>query len=329
MFIAYLLAFTPSFVHVLIRRLMGAKIGKGSKISFGTILLSNQIAIGDRVRIGPFVYINASEIKIEADTKIKPLSSISARIIEFGRYVHIAPFAVVTGDHTPRSKFIVGDHSRIFPFCWIDAGEGVELGNHVGVGGRTLIFTHGVWSDFIDGGPVAYGPVKIEDNVWLPWRVFIMPNVTIGKNSIIGANSTITKSIGENVIAAGSPAKKVKDGAMVAMTVENKVERAQNILEKFAEHLEHVHGDTCSLAPAKLTFRKQRILINETESLTEADILVLVGKKISPQLKEELLKSGVSIIFHDTKNAFVSGNDSFCLEFITFLRRYGVRLYLN
>ncbi|WP_308303877.1 DapH/DapD/GlmU-related protein, partial [Vibrio parahaemolyticus] len=50
----------------------------------------------------------------------------------------------------------------------------------------------------------------IHDNVWLGEGVFVMPGVTIGKNSIIGAGSVVTKSIPENVIAVGNPAKIIK-----------------------------------------------------------------------------------------------------------------------
>ncbi|MBN1364231.1 MAG: hypothetical protein JW976_05430 [Syntrophaceae bacterium] len=50
----------------------------------------------------------------------------------------------------------------------------------------------------------------MEDHVWLPWRVFVMPGVTIGRRSIIGANSTVTTSIPAHTLAVGSPAKIVK-----------------------------------------------------------------------------------------------------------------------
>jgi NDP-sugar pyrophosphorylase family protein len=57
---------------------------------------------------------------------------------------------------------------------------------------------------------VSKGPVIIEDNVWIGEGVCIMPGVTIGKNSIIGANAVVTKSIPQNAIAAGVPAKVIR-----------------------------------------------------------------------------------------------------------------------
>ncbi|OAN14367.1 acyltransferase [Exiguobacterium undae] len=52
--------------------------------------------------------------------------------------------------------------------------------------------------------------VTIEDNVWIGANSIILKGVTIGENSIIGAGSVVTSSIPKNCIAAGSPAKIIK-----------------------------------------------------------------------------------------------------------------------
>lgn len=52
-----------------------------------------------------------------------------------------------------------------------------------------------------------YKPVIIGDNVFLGYRVTIMPGVTIGNNVAIGAGSIVNKDIPDNSIAAGVPAK--------------------------------------------------------------------------------------------------------------------------
>jgi acetyltransferase-like isoleucine patch superfamily enzyme len=54
---------------------------------------------------------------------------------------------------------------------------------------------------------VSKGPVIIGDNAWIGEGVVIMPDVTIGKNAIVGANSVVTTSIPENAVAAGIPAR--------------------------------------------------------------------------------------------------------------------------
>lgn len=53
-------------------------------------------------------------------------------------------------------------------------------------------------------------PIIIEDNVWIGANARINKGVTIGENSIIAANSVVTKDVPKNSIAAGNPARIVK-----------------------------------------------------------------------------------------------------------------------
>lgn len=53
-------------------------------------------------------------------------------------------------------------------------------------------------------------PVEIKDGAWIGGGVIILAGVTIGKNSIIGAGSVVTKDIPDNCIAVGNPCKPVK-----------------------------------------------------------------------------------------------------------------------
>ena len=53
-------------------------------------------------------------------------------------------------------------------------------------------------------------PVKICENVWIGENAIILPGIEIGKNSIIGAGSVVTKNVPENCIVAGNPARIIK-----------------------------------------------------------------------------------------------------------------------
>jgi NDP-sugar pyrophosphorylase family protein len=67
------------------------------------------------------------------------------------------------------------------------------------------------WHDIynrISSGKTA--PVKVEDNVWIGDSVIVCKGVTIGENSIIGAGAVVVDDIPANCIAAGNPAKIVK-----------------------------------------------------------------------------------------------------------------------
>lgn len=54
-------------------------------------------------------------------------------------------------------------------------------------------------------------PIHIEENVWIGASCVIMPGVTIGKNSVIGAGSIVTKDIPSDVVAVGNPCKVMRE----------------------------------------------------------------------------------------------------------------------
>ena len=53
-------------------------------------------------------------------------------------------------------------------------------------------------------------PITVGDNVWIETNVSVLPGVTIGNNTIIGAGSVVNKNIPEGVIAAGNPCKVIR-----------------------------------------------------------------------------------------------------------------------
>ncbi len=53
-------------------------------------------------------------------------------------------------------------------------------------------------------------PVRIEDNVWIGGGAILLPGVVIGRNSVIGAGSVVTRSIPENCVAVGNPCRVIK-----------------------------------------------------------------------------------------------------------------------
>ncbi len=100
-------------------------------------------------------------------------------------------------------------------FFRLTALEKVTIGNNVLIGSSVTIMdcNHGTDPD-IQGGylkqQMITGKVVIEDGVWCGDHVIILPGVTIGQHSIIGAGSIVTKSIPEYCIAVGNPAKVIK-----------------------------------------------------------------------------------------------------------------------
>jgi acetyltransferase-like isoleucine patch superfamily enzyme len=55
------------------------------------------------------------------------------------------------------------------------------------------------------------GRITLSDNIFIGTGALILPNVTIGSNCIIGANSVVTKNVPDNTVVAGNPAKIIRD----------------------------------------------------------------------------------------------------------------------
>ncbi|WP_305768909.1 sugar O-acetyltransferase [Candidatus Epulonipiscium viviparus] len=88
----------------------------------------------------------------------------------------------------------------------------VTIGNHVFIAPNCCISAAGHPLDFENrniGLEFAY-PITIEDNVWIGANVTILPGVTIGKNSVIGAGSVVSRSIPADSIAVGVPCRRIK-----------------------------------------------------------------------------------------------------------------------
>ncbi|MCF8296148.1 MAG: hypothetical protein K9J13_01265 [Saprospiraceae bacterium] len=62
----------------------------------------------------------------------------------------------------------------------------------------------------IDQGHYDSKPVILKKGCWLGANVIVLPGVTIGENSVIGAGSIVSKNIPEKVLAAGNPAKVIR-----------------------------------------------------------------------------------------------------------------------
>lgn len=112
--------------------------------------------------------------------------------------------------------------------CSISIGENTTIGHnsylsakendiHLSIG-ENCMFSRNIKIMTSDGHPVfsnndRINPaqnITIESEVWLADNVTILKGVTIGSGSIVGINSTLTKSVEKNTISVGNPAKTIK-----------------------------------------------------------------------------------------------------------------------
>lgn len=114
----------------------------------------------------------------------------------------------------------IGDNVEINDFVHIAALKSVCIGNGVLIASKVFIsdINHGCFDEELEYDiatvpqqqPLSSKPVVIEDNVWLGESVSVLSGVRIGKGSIIGAQSLVSKDIPAYSIAVGVPAKVIK-----------------------------------------------------------------------------------------------------------------------
>ncbi|MDP0498067.1 MAG: acyltransferase [Verrucomicrobiota bacterium JB024] len=130
----------------------------------------------------------------------------------------------------------VGERCKINPHATFGTEPYlISIGDHCEITGLVHLITHdgGVWV-FREEHPEwdVVGRINIEDNVYIGYGATIMPNVRIGKNSVIAARSVVTKDIPPNSVAAGIPAKVIK-------TIDEYKEKCQQV----AISTKHLHSE--------------------------------------------------------------------------------------
>jgi acetyltransferase-like isoleucine patch superfamily enzyme len=135
-------------------------------------------------------------------------------------------------------RLTVGEATLFEPGCWLTLGPGAEI--RIGSGcflnrntmlaaverveiGDHVMFANGCFVGDADHryddpetpitqqGFVPRGPVRIGSNVWFGVNCVVTGGVEIGARAVIGANSVVTKDIPAGAIAAGAPAKVIRE----------------------------------------------------------------------------------------------------------------------
>lgn len=132
--------------------------------------------------------------------------------LEIGPHAYFEPGVWLTSD---TGRISIGGGTLLNLNVMVAAVHQVSIGEHCMLANGCLVTDGNHRFDDVDmpvpwQGFTSKGPVTIGDNVWLGAHVVVTSGVTIGRRSVIGANSVVTEDIPEFSIAAGAPAKVIK-----------------------------------------------------------------------------------------------------------------------
>ncbi len=171
--------------------------GKNVRIGKGIIVKGGQnISIGSRVMIENNVFFRSqdskSEIVIGNDVRIESGTQIDAG----GGWI------------------VIGDRTSFNANCYLHGAGGIKIGSDVLVSPHVVIIssqhTYSNPTVKIYDQPEIIKKVLIEDDVWIGSNAVILPGISIGKGSVIGANAVVNTDIAPYSVAVGIPAKVIK-----------------------------------------------------------------------------------------------------------------------
>lgn len=159
---------------------------------------------GTPVAYQPVLFLGPGRITLGSDVEFGWPTSAGF----YNGYCHVEAY-------TPESVIEIGDGAQLNNGALVKSGgAGIYIGPRALIGSQVWIYD----SDFHEldprrrhGGVPATAPVNLGENVFIGDRVLILKGVTIGKDSVVGAGSVVSTSIPEGVIAAGNPARVIRE----------------------------------------------------------------------------------------------------------------------
>lgn len=322
----------PSPIKILYYRLSGAKIGKGVSIGLFSVLNCNQIEIGDNTKIGMLTYINVDSLKLGKRVKIEMLVRIKTGVMEADDDAIIYEQVTVGGLLTPRSKLSLGKRVQVLPHSFLNPTEPIIIEDDVGTGGATHIFTHAAWQSVLDGYPSNFGPVTIKKGTWFGWRVFVLPNVTVGEYATVMACSLVGQDIGPKSLAGGVPARTIKtgDGYIKTYTTEEKNKMVHDILKEYAAFVNYKYrrGYHIDVKADELVIKDEKqakivVFGNSIEAYIDAKAVISLSKMPDELCNRFIAEKKIWFDLEAKRTFYIQ--DPLWTELKDYFSRYGIR----
>lgn len=248
------------------------------------------------------VIIDAKDGEIGRGTIIESHASLKGSYIKIGQESWIGEYALIGGGSCFDSEAFLdaGDWLHLGPYAHINTARGVTLGDEVGIGWRSGIFTHGAYESALDGFPTEWGEVTIGNRVWLP-HAWVNPNVHIGHDVVVSAMSLVNRDLPSGCLAGGIPVKILKENVYPSPPTPTGIEKLrQQILHKLSDFE----------LDAKIYLDEGSLILETDNDITIFKFMdrTINGKAntISEIVKEQLRRNGIRFRYAWYKGQYVS-----------------------
>jgi serine acetyltransferase len=173
------------------------QMGRGSVFGRGvTLRCPSRISIGARVMIDDYVVLDAKG---------------ATSSIELGDQILLGRHCILSCNE---AMIRVGNFASIGPFCFFASKSHIGIGSNVSIGSGTHLMAGGHAYDVPDIPIIRQQRISkgivLEDGVWIGSGSKILDGVTIGRDSIVGAGSVVSKDVPAWSIVLGNPARVVQ-----------------------------------------------------------------------------------------------------------------------
>lgn len=332
----------PSPLKKLVYRMRGYRIGPGVSFGLGSVVVGEDVEIGERTSISFLTVIRGKRIRLGAHVQIGAVTFLDTPHLEIGDGTKINEQVFVGGLHFPDSKLIVGRNCQIMQMTFINPTHTIRIGDDSGIGGDCLLFGHTSWLSKFEGYPVEFDSIEIGKSVSLAWRVFVLPGTQIGDGAVIGANSLVRGKVPPRCLAVGFPARVVSKAPEFPREVSD-LEKSEILREIVTEMMAHFResgspcrqdGDVLEVQVIRRRWLLRSIKVWKCmvahDQLPEPGAVgmdvVLSLRQIPEQRRMDFARRGILWIDIEKKERSKIENE-FGEEICQYLKRYGVRLF--
>ena len=130
-----------------------------------------------------------------------------------GRLATIRPTNVLLDE--PGEGLLMGDNSNIGAYSFIGCSGFIHIGSNVMMGPRVTLLAeshnHGDPALPMKSQGVSRSSIRIEDDCWIGAGAQVLPGVTIGRGSVVGAGAVVSRDVPAYSVVAGVPARLIRD----------------------------------------------------------------------------------------------------------------------